>query len=196
MKRLYQKGLTTTLGGNISVRCNNNVFITQSQTDKCRIKSKQVGKITINSNYLNSKNNLSMETPMHIEIYKARPDINAIIHAHPVFLSFFTIYNKELNCNLISESKAVLNKAIYAKYALMGTTKLAKIVAQASKKGNFIILKNHGVIALATNLLSAFDIIEIAENTAKLNLLNNFFGNTTELTKPQIDEINKLMRFE
>lgn len=194
MRRLYRKGLTTSLGGNISFRLDDKIYITPSQVDKGRMQPEQIGIVNIDGNNLTPDLKLSMETQMHIEVYKKRSDVNAIVHSHPPFLSFFAVYRRKINCRLLGEAWALLGEPAYATYALMGTKKLADVASAASKSCNIVILENHGVLTFGENLITAFDRIEVGEIVARLNLLKNLQGNVRELYERQLSEIDSLMK--
>lgn len=194
MQRLYNKGLTTSLGGNISCRVNENTFaITSSQSDKARITADLIGLVRADGTSLNPEVKLSMETFMHLAIYNKRPEINAIVHAHPPMSTYFTVTDKKINCRLSGEGRALLCEPAYAPYALMGTKELAEMVSESALKSNVVLMKNHGVITMADSLIVAFDRIEVTELTARLTILTEISGGARELTKEQIEAIDKLM---
>ncbi len=193
MRRLYRKGLTTSLGGNISFKFENKIYITPSQIDKGRLQPEQIGVVDFDGNNFTPSLKLSMETQMHIEIYKKRDDVNAIIHAHTPFLSFIAVSEKKINCKLLGEARALLCEPVYAKYALMGTKQLAHEVSEASKLSNMIVLENHGVLTMGENLITALDRIEVGEVAARLSILKDLIGNVRELNESQLSEIDKLM---
>ena len=92
MRRLYQQKLTTSLGGNISMKINDRILITPSQIDKNDLKAKDIAHLTTNGDILKSKHKISLETPMHIAIYNARSDIQVIMHAHPFWCTVAAIW--------------------------------------------------------------------------------------------------------
>ena len=175
MRRLYERGLTTTFGGNLSVRFSEDqILITPSSSDKGRMKGSEIGIMSTGGKIL-SKFKPSIESSMHLKIYEARPDINAIVHAHPVVASTFAATNARINCRLLAESYAILGKPAYAPYRLMGTEKLAEVVAETAKSANCIIMKNHGAITVGKSLLEAFDRLEVLETCAKMTLISEGF---------------------
>jgi len=192
MRRLYRQKLTTTSGGNISAKQDNMVFITPSGIDKGEMQTEQVGELDLEGNIIASKHKLSTETPMHLAIYKARPDVKAIVHAHPPYGTAYASSNKSLNSNLTSEGRLVLAKIAFAKYALMGTQKLAEVVANEAKDSNIILMENHGVIALGNTLLEAFDRLEVLEFTAKMNFITESLNMRKPLNKEQLIEIDRM----
>src|SRR5512145_315652 len=90
MRRLYKRGITTASGGNISIRIDEGILITPSAVDKGSIKGKQIGLVSFDGKNVTPELKPSMETGMHLAIYKSRPDINVIVHAHPPFATCFT----------------------------------------------------------------------------------------------------------
>lgn len=190
MRRLYRQKLTTTSGGNISAKNKKSIFITPSGIDKGEMLSEQVGELDLNGNIIKSSHKLSMETPMHLAIYKIRPDIKAIVHAHPPYATAFASSNKKLDSNLTSEGRLVLGDIAFAKYALMGTQELADIVALSAKNSNIIMMENHGIIALGKTLLEAFDRLEVMEFTAKMNFITETLNMQKKLTKEQTNKID------
>ena len=192
MRRLYRQKLTTASGGNISAKQNNMVFITPSGIDKGEMQTEQVGEIDLEGNIIESKHKLSMETPMHLAIYKVRPDVKAIVHAHPPYGTAFAASNKTLSSDLASEGRLVLGDIAFAKYALMGTQDLADMVANSAQKSNIILMENHGVIALGNTLLEAFDRLEVLEFTAKMNFITESLNMRKPLNKEQLIEIDKM----
>lgn len=194
MRRLYKKGLTTTSGGNVSCRTDDGrIFITPSQTDKGRIRKNEIAEITIDGELLTNDLKVSMETGMHLAIYKLRPDVKAIVHAHPVFASTYAAAGLLPLCNLLGESRAILGNVKLVKYELMGTPKLAKAVSESLQDSNVSIMLNHGAIAVGNNLLQAFDRLEVLEAASKVSFNTGILAKRKELTDEEILEIDKLM---
>ena len=192
MRRLYRQQLTTTSGGNISAKQNHSIFITPSGIDKGEIQTEEIGKIDLEGNSIESRHKLSTETPMHIAIYKARPDIKAIIHAHPPYGTAYASSNKNLNSELTSEGRLILGEIAFAKYKLMGTQELADVVAKSAKDSNVILMENHGIIALGKTLLEAFDRLEVLEFTAKINFITETLNMKKPLTEEQLKQIDTM----
>ena len=131
MRRLYRQFLTTTSGGNISCRAaDGNIVITASQSDKGEQTWENVGIVTPEGRNLSPELKLSIETGLHLAIYAARPDVAAIVHAHPVTATFFCTTDIPINMHLTAEAYAVAGEVIRIPYALMGSAELAKITAE------------------------------------------------------------------
>jgi L-fuculose-phosphate aldolase len=195
MRRLYKHGLTTTSGGNISLRLSDDlILITPSATDKGRMKWKEVGIVNIFGENFTPQLKPSIETAMHLAIYKRKNDVSAIVHAHPVFASLFTAIKAKINTNLTSEAKAILGDPLLVRYALMGSKALAEVAAENIMKSDILLLENHGILTTGSTLLQAFDKIVVLENAAKMTLMTEMTGRKRPLDKARILELEKLFR--
>ncbi len=194
MRRLYEQKLTSCSSGNVSARINDDIVaITPSQTDKAFVQAKDIGLVTLAGKTKDASKKLSMETEMHLAVYRARPDVQAIVHAHPVYATSFAVSQSPLDVSLTGESYAVLGQPILAPYALMGSDSLAENVANAAKLGDVILLQNHGVLTVGKDLYQAYDRMEIVEFAAKIQLITQVLGKATHLDKSQMDAIAKLI---
>ena len=194
MRRLYKKGLTTCSGGNVSCKINNKIIaITPSQKDKGRLKWKDIGFVNLDGKNLNAKIKLSMETEMHLAVYRARPDVKAITHAHPPFASSFCISEIPVLSNLTGEARAIIGQPIIAPYQLMGTKNLAASVANAALQTDVILLENHGILTVGKNLYEAFDKMEVFEMSSKIQFITHLMGKYKQLDEQEIKAIDQLM---
>jgi L-fuculose-phosphate aldolase len=195
MRRLYRLGLTTTSGGNISSRVSEDIIvITPSATDKGRMKWKEVGVISIPGENLTPDIKPSIEYALHLNIYKKRADIAAIVHAHPVFASSFTAMKFPINTSLTAEARAICGEPLLVPYALMGSVELADIVAEHSLEADILLLENHGILTTGVTILQAFDKLEVLENAAKMTLIIEMKGKKRMLSPSKIHEIDRLFR--
>ena len=192
MRRLYRQFLTTTSGGNISCRAaDGNIVITASQSDKGEQRAETVGVVTPEGKSLIPELKLSIETGMHLAIYAARPDVMAIVHAHPVTATLFAAAEAApLDMHLTAEAYAVAGEVVKIPYALMGSEALAQIVAEKMRHYNCGLMENHGVIALGKNLLSAFDRMELLENAAKQTVMAQLIP-CRRLSEEQLLELDR-----
>ena len=192
MRRLYRQGLTTCSGGNVSLRCGDVVLITPSGTDKGEITAGQIGAVTISGENLAPDLRLSIETEMHLEVYRNRPDVKGIVHAHPVTASAFAAMDAEIDTRLTAETWHVLGVPVRAPYALMGTKELAQIAGQAARQGNAVIMENHGVLTMGETLFRAFDRMELLEAAARMTWIAETMGCSRPLTEARIREIEEV----
>jgi L-fuculose-phosphate aldolase len=194
MRRLYSHGLTTTSGGNISLKITENLIaITPSATDKGSMKWNEVGLLTIKGENLTPDLKPSIESEMHLLIYR-RKDVQAIVHAHPTFATAFTAMKNKINIKLTAEACAILEEPVFVPYALMGTKKLAELVADSIEKSDILLLENHGILTTGSTLLQAFDKIEVLENAARMTLIVDFAGKKKSLSREKVKEIEKLFK--
>lgn len=192
MRRLYRQFLTTTSGGNISCRTSDgNIVITASQSDKGKQTKETVGVVTPEGENLTKELKLSIETSLHLAIYRERKDVSAIVHAHPVTATFFCAAKEgELNTHLTAEAYAVAGDVVKIPYALMGTEALARLTAEKMRFYDCGLMENHGVITVGKDLLSAFDRMELLENAAKQTLMS-YTISARSLSREQLDELDR-----
>jgi L-fuculose-phosphate aldolase len=194
MRRLYKKNLTTASGGNISIKLKNgHILITPSGTDKGKIKGKQICILSENGQNLTEGSRVSMETAMHLAIYETRPEVTAIVHAHPPIASAFTALDKDIDCTLTAEARAVIGEPKKAPYALMGTAELATAVAKVAANDNVILLQNHGILCMGETMLMAFDRMEVLESCAKMTVVAELMKGVKSLSREQLKAIDVLM---
>ena len=195
MRRLYRQGLTTTSGGNISLKVSDDIIvITPSATDKGRMKWREVGIMSLEGDNLTPELKPSIEHEMHLSIYRKKNDITAIVHAHPLFASAFTAMKCTIDTNLTAEAKAVCGDPCLVRYALMGTEELASLASDCILKSDILLLENHGVLATGSSLLHAFDKLEVLENAARMTMIVDMAGRKKPLKKSRIKELERIFR--
>ena len=179
MGRSYERGLTTSTGGNFSMRVGSVMLITPSGLDKSSLKAEDIAEDIAEVDIETGKNltpdkKLSIETEMHRLIYKKRPDCISVMHSHPTFCCLYSASNESIDTTLIAESWYLLDRVVKVPYALMGTKELAERVSDyAEKGGNAFLLENHGALCIGKSPLNAFDRLECLEQAAKLSALSH-----------------------
>jgi len=169
MKRLCDSNLTTSLGGNISLKISDNrVLITPSSIDKAELKEDEIVELDMDGNIVEGRYKPSMEFMMHLAVYQRRPDIKAIIHAHPHYSTLFSSADVPINLNFTAEACKNIKNIGIAKYKMMGTRELADEVANKAKDNNVVLMQNHGVLTVGDDLLEAFYRMEVLEQAAKM----------------------------
>jgi L-fuculose-phosphate aldolase len=173
MRRLYTQGLTTTSGGNISALSDDGtVFITPSASDKGTMTGSEIGRMDLDENIIGDPFKPSIESRMHLNIYKKRPDVKAVVHAHPVNASAFAASTLKISNRYMAESYAILGEIAYCDYFLMGSEELAEAVGNSVENADCVVMRNHGVLAVGKTLLQAFDRLEVLEAAARITLIN------------------------
>jgi L-fuculose-phosphate aldolase len=195
MRRLYDRGLTTCSGGNVSVRIDENtVAITPSASDKSIVQAEDIALISLGGALITEDIKVSIETGMHLAVYRQRKDIGALVHAHPLHATLFTASHKKLRTDIIAEARFLLGEPQWAPYAIMGSETLAQIVAKAfsGKETGVVLMENHGVITAGDNLFRAYDRLEVLESAAKMTILGNDLGGMNYLSRERLKEIDEL----
>lgn len=171
MARIYGRDMTTTSGGNISVRDEDgHIWISPARVDKGNLKRHDIAKVALSGEQLEGPHPPSSECPFHLSIYRARPDITAIIHAHPSALVSFSICGQVPDTRVFPEAWNVCGKVAFAPYALPGSEKLGENIAAefaASTDTLCVVLENHGVVVGGGGLSDVFKRFETLEFTAK-----------------------------
>lgn len=194
MKRCYEHGLTTSTGGNISIRVGERMVITPSGEDKSSLNADDIAVVDIaTGENLTPEKKLSIETQMHRLIYLKRRDVMSVCHSHPTFSCLFSASDEEVNTALIAESWYLLDKVEKVEYKRMGTQALADAVSDRIAQGaNAVLLEKHGALAVGSTVLNAFDRLECLEQACKLTFLSHIVK-TEDLTQEEKKEI-ALMR--
>lgn len=189
ISRIYKRGLTTTSGGNISaIDENGDIWITPSAVDKGTLRSSDIMCVKKDGTIV-GRHKPSSEFPFHRAIYTIRPDIKAIIHAHPPALVSFSIVRDIPNTNVISQAKFICGPIGYAAYELPGSEALGvKIANEFSRGYKAIIMENHGTVLGGSDLVDAFQRFETLEFCARTILYGKTIGNPYYLSDAQIDE--------
>ena len=191
MRRLYDRQLTTASGGNISLRVSDDEFcITPSSLDKGNLTAELIAIVKFDGTNLTPDLKLSIETEMHRQILLKRPDLHAVVHAHPIFASAFsTAQQCALDSRLIAETYFILGEIINIPYFIMGSKKLADAVSDAVVHNTAVLLENHGALCAAKDLLHAFDGIDLMERLAQMTIFRRFIDNSHIMTEAQCKEI-------
>lgn len=187
--RIYNRGLTTTSGGNISIMDENgDMWVTPSAIDKGTLRASDIILVK-NDGTIVGKHKPSSEYPFHKAIFLARPDMKAIVHAHPPALVSFSIVREKPDVNVIPQAKSVCGPIGYAKYALPGSDELGEVIADEFKKGfNGVIMENHGTVVGGTDLNDAFQRFETLEFGARTIINGKTIGEVRSLSDQKIDD--------
>ncbi|HEY5742167.1 MAG TPA: class II aldolase/adducin family protein [Terrimicrobiaceae bacterium] len=193
MERIYSRNMTTTSGGNISINDENgDKWITPARVDKGNLRRQDIVRIG-KDGACEGLHPPSSENPFHLSVYAARPDIRAIIHAHPGALVSFSICGQVPNTRLFPESWNICGEVAFASYEIPGSKQLAARIAAAfasESKPNCVVLENHGVVVGGRDLSEAFQRFETLEFTAQTIINASQLGQVHYLSDPQIDVSN------
>lgn len=169
MKRIYGYGMTTTSGGNISVLDDEgNIWISPGGVDKGSLDPKDIVRVRPDGSH-EGIHKPSIELPFHRAIYRSRPDLGAVIHAHPVALVSFSAARKIPDTSIVPKARKICGKVGYASYALPGSDQLGENIAEVFGEGyNTALLENHGAACAGVDLFEAFMRFETLDYCARL----------------------------
>jgi len=167
MERIYGYGMTTTSGGNLSIKDDNgDIWITPAGIDKGNLTRKDIILVKPDGTVIGI-HRPSSELPFHQQVYQKRPDLRAVLHAHPPALVAFSIVRKTPNTKILPSTHHACGKVGMAPYDLPGSIALGEKIAAVFEEGcDTVMLENHGVVAAAESIyraqtqrivLSAFD---------------------------------------
>ena len=187
MERIYRYRMTTTSGGNLSVRDENgDIWITPARVDKGNLRREDIVRVRADGR-VEGLHPASSEFPFHLGIYRRCPDIRAVVHAHPVALVAFSICRTVPNTTLFPQARHVCGEVGYAPYALPGSEQLGHNIAEVFAQGfHCALLENHGVVVGGADLQEAFERFETLEFTAKTIIKASLLGPVRYLTPEQL----------
>lgn len=171
---LYERGHLTLLSGNLSALADGLVVVTPTSFPKPFLEPSDLVWIDMEGRVVHGVRRPTSEWRMHVAVYKARPDVGAVVHTHdvlPVLLA------ERIDASLLSEAEAYLGSEIaVVPYITPGTAELAEAVASALRRSNVAILKRHGVVAVGRDLAEAVNRVEVIADLAKATFYNMVLG--------------------
>lgn len=187
--KIYRSGLTTTSGGNISIIDENgDIWVTPSAIDKGTLRASDIVCVRKDGT-IEGRHKPSSEFPFHKAIYDSRPELKAVIHAHPPALVSLSIVRQIPNTNIIPQAKYICGDIGYADYALPGSDELGDVIAEEFKKGfNGVIMENHGTVVAGTDMVDAYQRFETLEFCCRTIIYGSQIGKPNYLTDEQIEE--------
>jgi L-fuculose-phosphate aldolase len=188
MERIYHYRMTTTSGGNLSIReANGDVWITPARVDKGGLRRDDIVCVRADGKVEGTRVP-SSELPLHQAVYRARPDIGGIVHAHPVALVAFSLVRQVPNTRVFHQAWGICGAGSFAPYELPGSAALGRSVAQGFEQADCVILENHGVVTAGADLQQAFRRFETFEFTGKTIIKARLLGREIRyLTDAEID---------
>lgn len=189
MERIYRYRMTTTSGGNLSIReADGDIWITPARVDKGSLTRADIVRVAADGS-IEGPHRPSSEFPFHQAVYEVRPDMCAVVHAHPVALVAFSICRQTPDTRLFHQAHFMCGQTGFAPYALPGSRQLGSNIAQTFQAGcDSVILENHGVVVGGTSLSHAFQRFEAFEFAAKTVIKARQIGAVRYLTDAQLDQ--------
>ncbi|MFW9817724.1 MAG: class II aldolase/adducin family protein [Candidatus Thorarchaeota archaeon] len=192
-KKLYQKDFIAATEGNFSMRLDENrILATPSGICKGEMNPEDLVIIDIQGNHLQGKRRASSEILLHLEAYRQRPDITAVIHAHPPYCIALMLAGKGLDRPILAENVILLGKIPIAPYARPSTQKVAESIRPYIAQTDCILLDYHGSLTAGNSLQEAFYKLEMMEHSAKSYLAALQIGEARELDRDEVKALTEM----
>lgn len=193
MDRIYHNGMTTLSGGNLSIRDDDgSIWITPAGVDKGSLTPQDIVHVC-DDGTVEGLHRPSSEFPFHRAIYAQRPDLKAVVHAHPPALVSFSIAREVPRTDIIPQANRVCGNVGYAPYALPGSEQLGANIAATFGKGyDAVLLENHGVAAGGSSLLDAFQRLETLDFCARTLISARKMGGISSLSAEQLRPFDRV----
>ena len=187
MERIYSYGMTTTSGGNLSILDENgDIWITPGSIDKGSLTRDDIVRVRPDGTVCGN-HKPSSEFPVHKKIYEMRPDIHAVLHAHPPALVAFSIVRRIPETRLVPNVAHVTGSVDFAAYDVPGSIGLSeKISAKFGEGHNVVMLENHGVFVGSKDIFGAFKAFETFDFCARLEIEAQKVGKISTLTDEDV----------
>src|SRR2546421_11240082 len=188
-KLMYERSYVVSSDGNVSVRLDDGrVVATPTQTGRGRRTEASLAVRDIEGKALNERR-ASSELAMHLLIYRERPDVKAVCHAHPPHGSAFAVAGLAIDQPILSEVILTLGCVPLAEYGTPSTDELTEAMRPLIKYHNALLMANHGAVAYGVDVWQAFDRLETLEHTAKIAILARAVGGPRNLPPDAIEKL-------
>ena len=189
-KMLHGCGFVAGMDGNLSVRlAKNRILVTPTSMSKGGMKVSDLVVVTPEGRKLSGRRQASSEIAMHLLIYKLRPDIRAVVHAHPPTATGFAASGLALNRPLVCELVVGLGCVPLARYGTPGTSELSEALAPLIPQYDAILMANHGVVTYGQDLERAFMKMETVEHFARIALVAHLLGHEQPLNEQEVAKL-------
>ena len=193
---LYERGYVVSNDGNVSVRVEDGkILITPSGVGKGRMTPDMLVLCDLEGVILEGDRPPSSESKMHLMIYRERPDVRAVVHAHPPFSTARAVCRRPLTERYLTEMVLSLGEVPVTEFAMLSTDEVPNSVLPFVHTHNAVLLANHGSLSWGPTLLSAFDRLEVVEQTAKVYYYVDRMGGGVEITQEQADTLRSMTGF-
>ncbi|HVF48015.1 MAG TPA: class II aldolase/adducin family protein [Pyrinomonadaceae bacterium] len=188
-KLLYERSYVVSSDGNLSIRLSEDrVLATPTMTCKGRMSEDDLAVTDMDGGPISDKR-ASSELAMHLLIYKMRPDIKAVCHAHPPHGTAFAVAGLAIDKPILSEVILTLGCVPLTGYGTPSTDELTDAMKPYVAHHNALLMANHGAVAYGDDLWQAFDRLETLEHTARIAILAKALGGANDLPPAAIEKL-------
>jgi L-fuculose-phosphate aldolase len=192
-RRLYARGYTASNDGNISVRLDDaRLLMTPKSVCKGFMAVEMMCITDLDGRKLAGDRDPSSEMQMHLEVYRHRPEVRAVVHAHPPIATGFAVAGIPLDRAVLAEVVTTLGSVPIAEYATPSTKELPAAVRKYVKAHDGMLLANHGALTLGTDVFGAYYKMETIEHFAKISLVARMLGGERLLSREEVGRLEKL----
>lgn len=192
-RRCYERGFVAATDGNMSCRLNNRlVAATPAGMCKGRLEPEDVVVLDATGKHLEGAREASSEILLHLEIYKERPDVGGIVHAHPPTATGFAVARMPLAECVLPEIVTTLGDVPLAPYATPSTAEVPESIRPQLRSHNAFLLANHGTVTLGATLEEAYFALEKVEQFAQVLLVARQLGRISVLTRDDVAKLTQI----
>jgi len=192
-RRLYARGYTASNDGNISVRLDAaRLIMTPTSVCKGFMTPDMMCITDLDGRKIAGDRNPSSEMQMHLEVYRQRPEVQAVVHAHPPIATGFAVAGIPLDRAVLAEVVTTLGSVPIAEYATPSTKELPEAVRKYVKAHDGMLLANHGALTMGGDVFAAYYKMETIEHFAKISLVARMLGGERLLSRDEVSRLEKL----
>jgi L-fuculose-phosphate aldolase len=192
-KRVYERGYVASNDGNISARIDDKrVVITPTGVSKGFMDPEDLVVVDYEGKILSGRKKPSSEVYMHLNIYKERPDVNSVCHAHPPHATGFAVAGLSLDQCVLPEVVVALGSIPLVEYGTPGTDEFYTPVLKYLGDHDAFLLANHGALTIGKDVLNAYHKMETLEHFAHIAFVAQQLGHTNVLNRDQVQKLYDL----
>jgi L-fuculose-phosphate aldolase len=189
-RMLHERGFVAAMDGNLSVRLpDQRILVTPTCVSKGTMRPADMVIVDLEGNRVSGRRNVTSEIGMHLLIYSQRPDVQAIVHAHPPTATGFAAAGLALTEPLVCEVVMGLGCIPLARYGTPGTSELAQTLEPYVPHYDAILMSNHGVVTYGDTLEHAYMKMETVEHFAQISLVTHLLGRQQPLKQVEIEKL-------
>ena len=192
-KRMYDRGYVASNDGNLSVRLSEDrLLITMTGVSKGFLTPEKLIVVDYDGRVVSGSYAPSSEMKMHLMVYRERPDVHAVAHAHPPTATGFAVAGVNLPDTLLPEVIVSLGFVPIAPYGTPGTMELVESLRQYVRDYDAVLLENHGALTLGPDVVAAYHKMETMEHCARIALVARMLGRVNTIDEERVDKLHHL----
>jgi L-fuculose-phosphate aldolase len=192
-RRMYARGYTASNDGNISARLGSDrLLMTPKGVCKGFMTPDMMCITDLEGNKVQGDRDPSSEMLMHLEVYRQRPDVAGVVHAHPPTATGFAVAGIPLDRAVLAEVLTTLGSIPIAAYATPSTSELPEAVRRFVKAHDGMLLANHGALTIGADVYAAYYKMETIEHFAKISLVARLLGRENLISREEVGRLQGL----